>query len=366
MIIENGLVFEENGTFRKRSLFISSSHKILEKPEPGDTHIINARNLYVIPGLVDVHIHGASGYDFCGHAPESLAKIAAYLKSHGITSFCPTSMSLPLPRLERIFRTLGEVPKSPAYAVPAGIHMEGPFLAPARKGAQKEAYLVSPDIDSFRKLYDSCGGRIRIVTIAPELPGAREFIGIFHDSLSISLGHSAASYETAYAAYEAGANHATHLFNGMEPLHHRNPGIIGAAADNSHVMAEVICDGVHISPSVIRIIFKIFGDERVVLVSDAMRAAGMPDGAYELGGQAVYKKGAAAVLADGSLAGSVSNLFDCMKKAVSFGIPLGAAVKAASLNPARSIGASRIGSLEPGKEADVLLLDKNLSLLRVI
>ncbi len=366
MIIKNGLVFEDNATFTKRSLFVNDAHKIVDRPEAGDDCTVDAEGLYVIPGLVDVHIHGAAGHDFCDQNPEGLRQIASYLKTCGITSFCPTSMTFPIEQLEKIFQTITEIPKDPAYATPIGIHMEGPFIAAAKKGAQKEDYIISPDIEAFKRLTAASGDMIRLITIAPELPGSMEFIETFHEKVSISLGHSTASYDTALAAYRAGADHATHLFNAMPPLNHRDPGIIGAAADSPHAMVEAICDGLHIAPSVIRMIFQIFGDDRVILISDAMRATGMKDGTYELGGQPVYKKGTRATLENGTLAGSASTLFDCMKNAVSFGIPLGSAVKAATVNPAKSIGNSSVGSLAPGKEADILLLDKDLSLVRVL
>ncbi len=366
MIIENGFVFEESGVFHKRSLFVSTSHKILAEPEPGDQNTIDADGMYVIPGLVDVHIHGAVGHDFCDQDPDGLRQIAAYLRSNGITSFCPTSMTLPLPQLGQIFQTVHDIPKNPTYASCAGIHMEGPFISPLKKGAQKETHIVPPDINAFAQLNASCGNQIRLVTIAPELPGSIEFIEAYHSKLSVSLGHSNADYDTALSAFHAGANHATHLFNAMPPLLHRAPGLIGAAADSPHVMVEAICDGIHIAPSVIRMIFQIFGDSRVVLISDAMRATGMEDGTYELGGQAVSKKGKYATLPDGTLAGSASNLYDCMKNAVSFGIPLASAIKAATVNPAKSIGADSIGSLRPGTEADIVLLGKDLSIAHVL
>lgn len=366
MIIKNGLVFEENGTFTKRDLYTDSSHRIAKTPQANDNEILDASGLYVVPGLVDVHIHGAVGYDFCDGRPEGLGEISSYLKSHGITSFCPTSMTLPIEKLQEIFQSIRQVPAEPSFARIAGIHMEGPFLSPAKKGAQKEDFLIRPDISAFRRLNDACGGQIRLITLAPELPGSMEFIEELHETVSLSLGHSTADYKTAAMAYQKGANHATHLFNAMNPLHHRDPGIIGAASDAPHVMAEVICDGIHIAPSVIRMIFRLFGDDRVILISDAMRALGMADGVYELGGQEVSKNGSRATLSDGTLAGSVTNLFDCVKNAVSFGIPLGCALKAATRNPAQSIGNSSIGSLAPGKEADILLIDKDLQLRKVL
>lgn len=366
MIIQNGLVFEESGAFVKRDLYIDASHKIAAAAPAGENERIDAEGLYVLPGLVDVHIHGAVGSDFCDGSEEGLAKIAAYLKTNGITSFCPTSMTLPLEDLKQIFASILTVPASQEYASAVGIHMEGPFIAPAKKGAQKASYIIAPDIDAFYALQEACADKIRLITLAPEEEGSMEFIRALHEKVSISLGHSQADYETASKAYAAGANHVTHLYNAMMPLHHRDPGIIGAAADAPHVFAEIICDGIHIHPSAVRAAFRLFGAERMVLISDAMRATGMEDGRYDLGGQEVIKNGSRATLADGTLAGSVTNLFSCMKNAVSFGIPLPDAVRAATLNPAKSIGASTIGSLSVGKEADVLLVDKDLNLVRVL
>ncbi len=366
MIIKNGLVFGADGTFTRQNLYVDEAHKIAAMPTPGDSAIVDAEGLYVLPGLVDVHIHGAVGHDFCDGNSKGLQETAAYLKSQGITSFCPTSMTLPVEELNEIFRSVLDMPKEAAYASVAGIHMEGPFISPAKKGAQKESYIVNPDIARFHELNEACQGMIRLVTIAPELPGSMEFIEALHDEVAISLGHSVADYETALNAFQAGASHATHLFNAMPPLHHRNPGIIGAAFDSPNAFVEIICDGIHLAPSVIRMVFQLFGDDRVILVSDAMRAMGMEDGTYELGGQDVFKKGNRATLKDGTLAGSATNLFDCLRHAVSFGIPLESAVKAATANPARSIRAERIGSLSPGKEADILLVDRELKLVRVI
>lgn len=366
MIIKNGLVFGTDGNFAKRDVYVNEKHWITESPMPGDCDVLDASGLYVIPGLVDVHIHGSVGHDFSDGDPDGLLKIAAYLKSHGVTSFCPTSMTLPTEKLERSFQSIFALPQNGEHASVAGIHMEGPFISPAKKGAQNGEYIVSPDIARFQELNEASGGMIRLVTIAPELPGSLDFIKALHDTVSISLGHTESDYDTTLEAFKAGANHATHLFNAMPPLLHRNPGVIGAAFDSPHVMVELICDGVHLAPAVIRMAFQLFGEDRVVLISDALRAAGMEDGTYELGGQQIFKKGNWATLKDGTLAGSVTNLFDCMKKAVSLGIPLKSAVKAASVNPARSIRAEQIGGIAPGKRADLLLVDKELNLIRVL
>ena len=366
MIIKNGLVFEESGSFVKKDLYVDDSHKIIETPMENDAEVIDAEGLYVIPGLVDIHVHGAVGYDFCDGSVEGLAAMATYYKSKGVTSFCPTSMTLPIPELEKIFNTITQLPEKKEYARVAGIHMEGPFIAEAKKGAQKASYISAPSVEYFHTLNEACNGQIKVITMAPEEEGAMEFIKAVHDITTISLGHTTANYDIANEAYQAGAQNATHLFNAMPPFHHRDPGVIGAAADNEHAMVEMICDGIHLHGSVIRTAFKIFGDNRVIFVSDSMRACGMEDGVYELGGQDVYKNGNRATLKDGTLAGSATNLYDCMKTAVSFGIPLESAVNASTMNPAKSIGLTEVGILAIGKEADVLLVDKDLNLIKVI
>ncbi|WP_243088681.1 N-acetylglucosamine-6-phosphate deacetylase [Roseburia sp. AF15-21] len=297
MIIRNGLVWGNDFAFHEKDLYIDdATHTIVDKPVSEHEEILDAKGNYVIPGLVDVHIHGAKGHDFCDANTDALSEIAAYLHSCGVTSFCATSMTLPENQLMEIFETVSGVPDDGNHAYVAGIHMEGPFLSPAKNGAQKESYLCNPSIDVFRRLSEVFSGKIRLITIAPELPGADKFIEKIHDEVAISLGHSTASYEIASKAFAAGASHATHLFNAMPAFHHRDPGIVGAAADAPHTMVEIICDGIHIHPAVIRSVFRIFGDDRVILISDAMRATGMADGTYELGGQTVYKKGRFATL----------------------------------------------------------------------
>ena len=371
MILKNGFVFTQNG-FEKRDLQINGLHRIAAEISSSDPQVFDVSGCYVVPGFIDIHTHGAVGCDFCDADVDGLKQIATYLKSCGITSFCPTSMTLPADRLQKIFQTASELMDAPAPASAriAGINMEGPFISASKRGAQKEDYIKNPDSAMFFSLFHGCQDRIKFVTLAPELFGSLDFITAVKDTVSVSLGHSAADFETAAAAFSHGADHVTHLFNGMEPMLHRDPGIAGAAADacstSANVFVEVICDGIHIHPSMIRNTFRLFGEDHMILISDSMRACGMKDGIYELGGQKVKKSDCRATLTDGTLAGSVTNLFSCFQNAVSFGIPLTAALKAVTINPAKSLHMEHeIGQLLPGMEADVLVLSEDLKLMHV-
>ena len=248
-----------------------------------------------------------------------------------------------------------------------GINLEGPFLSYEKKGAQNGDWLRNPDAELLRRLIAASNGLVKLVSVAPELPGAIDFIESVGEEVTVSLAHTTADYDTAMKAFRAGARQVTHLFNAMPPFSHRAPGVVGAALDTPGCMVELICDGVHIHPSVVRAVFRMFGAERVILISDSMRAAGMPDGQYTLGGQDVTVRGRHATLADGTLAGSVTDLMGCLQTAVSMGIPMAAAVRAAAVNPARAIGAySRVGSLESGKLANLAILNRDYSLRTVI
>lgn len=368
MIIKNGNVFCSDGDFKIKDLYVADGHIVDDKNlATEDGKVIDATGKYVIPGLVDIHSHGAFGHDFCDASAEGLKAILKYEKSCGITSYCPTSMTFPEDRLEKIFNTVNTVGTEPDLANVVGINMEGPFISYEKRGAQNPDYILAPNVEMFRRLNRICDNKIRLITLAPEVDGATDFIKELCSEVNISVGHTMANYEEATAAFKAGANHVTHLFNAMPPLNHREPGVIGAAADSENVFVELICDGIHIHPSTIRLAFKVFGSDRVVLISDSMEATGMVDGEYELGGQKVFKKGNHATLADGTLAGSATNLFDCMKKAVEFGLPLYDAVKAATATPAKSIGMyPEIGALEPGSKADILIVSKDLELDELI
>ena len=366
MIIKSGKVFQEDGSFLEQTLYVNA-HRLVDKAEyQDDGEIIDAEGLLVLPGLVDIHSHGAAGEDFSDGNPEGLKKFLRYERSCGITSYCPTSMTFPKERLRQIFASIkGAQTEEGAKVV--GINMEGPFLDPAKKGAHVEKWIAAPDVAFVRELNQDVDGLVRLVTLAPNMDGAEEFIKEMHEEVCISLGHTAADYDCASRAMKLGAHHVTHLYNAMQPFGHRAPGLIGAAMDDPECMVEMICDGYHIHPSAIRAAFRMFGPERVILISDSMRAAGMENGTYELGGQEVTVKDRKAVLKDGTLAGSATNLYGCMCKAVEFGIPLEQAIMAATANPARSIGIfDRVGSIRIGKQADLLLASENLELKRVI
>ncbi|MDO5702491.1 MAG: N-acetylglucosamine-6-phosphate deacetylase, partial [Lachnospiraceae bacterium] len=279
----------------------------------------------------------------------------------------PASVSLPYEDLDRAFKTAVKYTEASPEDCSRllGINMEGPFFSSERRGAHNPAFLRDPDIEVFCRLFDGCGGLIKLADIAPELPGAVRFIKKACTMCRISAAHTDASYDEAVSAFDAGVSHLTHLFNGMPPLHHRSPGVIGAASERSCVTAELICDGTHIHPSVVRMAFRLFPG-RICLISDSIRCCGMPDGEYSLGGQSVFLKDGTARLKNGTIAGSVTNLFDCMKNAISFGIPEYDAITAATLIPARVAGADKtVGSIEVGKAADFLVCDDEFNLLNV-
>ena len=367
----NALLFTEEYGFTKGSFTVEDgvfrsveTGGLSEAVQAGD---VNLGGKLVLPGLVDIHIHGAVGADFSDGESAGLEKMARYLASKGITSFAPTSMTLPYEQLSKAFLTAvklkRDLPKD--CAEPVGINMEGPFFSEKKRGAQNAAYLRSPDIGAFMELYEECGGLIRIVSVAPELPGAYEFAEVVSRRCRVAIAHTDADYDETAAIIRAGATHLTHLYNGMPSFHHRNPGVIGAASENDEVTAELICDGVHSHPSAVRAAFKLFPG-RICLVSDSLRGCGLPDGTYELGGQDVILSGGEARLADGTLAGSVSNLFDCMRNAVRFGIPVQETIAAATIRPARVAGCDReAGSIEAGKKADFLVCSSELELEQV-
>lgn len=356
-----------NGRIREGEIAVCGARIAASVPE--EDSVIDAGGMLVIPGLVDVHFHGCMGYDACDASREAFDKMAEYEASQGVLAICPATMTYPEDKLSGIMDIAADY-ESPSGADFLGVHLEGPFISPDRVGAQNTDYVQRPDADMFLRLQKRAKGRIRICDVAPEVPGAISFIGAICDAVpSVSVAHTCTDYETAMKAFENGANHLTHGFNAMPGIHHRKPGPLAAAAD-SGADVELICDGVHIHPAAVRLAFKLFGDDHVILISDSMRACGLEDGCYDLGGQQVRVKGNLATLAEDStvIAGSVTNLMDCLRCAVkTMGIPLESAVKAATHNPARSIGMLEdYGDIEPGKYADLLILDQELNLVHII
>lgn len=368
MLIKNVQVYTEEKKFETGEIVIENG--IFSAGESSDNEVLDGEGCYAIPGLIDIHFHGCKGYDFCDGTEEAIEEIAKYEASVGVTAMAPATMTLPLETLDEILGTAAKYNQGVHDGADLiGINMEGPFISRVKKGAQDETYIIPCDVEVLHRFQKAANGLVKYIGVAAEEEGAMEFIEAVKDEITVSLAHTNADYETAKLAYDKGASHATHLYNAMPAFSHRAPGVIGAVADSSHVMAELICDGVHIHPATVRTTFKMLGGDRIIFISDCMRATGMPDGLYTLGGLEVDVKGNKATLvSDGALAGSATNLLDCMRTAVKkMGIPLETAVACATANPAKSLGEyDKYGSITPGKRGNVVLLDKELNLKAVV
>ena len=363
MLYKNAKIFLEDQGFISGSFTVENGcfGEILPGPDHGEG--TDLKGACVSPGLIDIHNHGNSGEDFSDGDYDGLVKIGRFLAENGVTSFAPASMTLPYDTLADAFaagaRLKREQPAGCSRIV--GINMEGPFFSEKKKGAQNAEYLRNPDFEAFKALYDGCGGLVRLVDLAPELPGAVEFTKKAKDLCTVSIAHTDATYEEAKAVLDAGATHLTHLYNAMPGIHHRKPGVIGAGSEKDGVVAELICDGLHIHPSAVRMAFKLFPG-RICLISDALRCTGMPDGQYPFGGQMLTLKNGEARMPDGALAGSTATLYQCMCNAVAFGIPVETAINASTIIPAGEVGCrDKLGSIAPGKLADFIICDENLN-----
>lgn len=367
MLIKNVKIYTEDKEFVPGEIAVDNGKFADPAAEAADvSEVLDGEGCYMIPGLVDIHFHGCVGDDFCDAKEEAIANMAKHEASVGITSICPATMTLSEEELHSIMKTAGAYTGTEGAKL-VGINMEGPFISVKKKGAQAADFIRKCDTELFRKLQEESGGLIKLVDIAPENDGAIEFIRDVKDEVVVSIAHTVANYDEASKALAEGASHVTHLYNAMPPLNHREPGVIGAARDDEKCHVELICDGVHIHPSVVRATFAMFGADRVILISDSMRATGLTDGQYTLGGQDVFVKGPRATLADGTIAGSATDLMGCLRVAVQrMGIPLEDAVGCATMNPAKEIGIyDRCGSIAPGKDADFVLLDEDLNVKAV-
>lgn len=378
MIITNASVYTEEGKFEVKDVFVNGN-KIVAGAEELKTggatdEVIDGEGCYLIPGLTDIHFHGCVGQDFCDGTEEAIDAMAAYEAGVGVTTIVPATMTMGSDVLYAVCEATAKYRKAQSKgekkgkAILCGINMEGPFISREKMGAQNPDFIRKADSELFEIMQQKSGGVVKLVAIAPETEGAMEFIKAKKDETVLSVAHTMADYDTAMKAFEAGATHVTHLYNAMPPYTHRAPGVVGAAAD-AGAEAELICDGVHIHPAAVRATFKLLGEDKIILISDSMMATGLKDGDYSLGGQAVKVVGNLATLKDGTIAGSATNLMDCLRMAVKkMGIPLETAIKCAAVNSAKSVGIyDKYGSITPGKTANLVLLKKeDLSLKQVI
>lgn len=389
--LEQGMI--RSVTMEDEIVYSEKDRGVISEDISEDEQVLDGRGAYCFPGMIDLHFHGCKGYDFCDGTREALHEIAKYEASIGVTAIAPATLTLPVEELERVLACAADyrqeqenrasgnrqeqkseaVGGSSVCAEPSadlvGVNMEGPFISIEKKGAQDERNIISCDAEIFRRFQKAAKGLVKFIGIAPERNSAAEFISAVKGEVTVSLAHTNAGYDAAKEAFDTGAGHVVHLYNAMSPFTHRDPGVIGAAADSKHVDAEIICDGVHIHPSAVRNAFRMFGADRMVLISDSIRATGMPDGDYTLGGLDVHVGGRYARLAKGgALAGSVTTLPDCVRTAVKeMQIPLETAIACATINPAKSLGIDdAYGSIEPGKKADLVLWGEDLQLQAVI
>lgn len=368
MILMNAKVMDDTFCLKKADIEIDDGRivRMADKLDYKESDlVVDCAGYTIVPGFVDIHVHGGAGTDTCDADADGLREMAKFLLTKGVTSFCPTTMTISEADIEKTLSVVRSCMDDTDGAKIVGVNMEGPFISAARKGAQGDEYILKPDFETFKRLNDSCGGIIKIVDVAPECDDDYAFIEQASKVCTVSVAHTAADYDIVKTAFEKGATHATHLFNAMSGLHHRNPGVVGAVFDTDGVGGELICDGIHIHPAVVRTVFKIM-PERVCVISDAMRLSGVGDGEAMLGVNQVTVKNGKATLADGTIAGSITNLYDELKNLVSWGIPFEAAVRAMTLNPAKEIGMDKeIGSIAVGKRADLVVMDDNMEIVAV-
>ncbi|MBQ2847403.1 MAG: N-acetylglucosamine-6-phosphate deacetylase [Clostridia bacterium] len=362
MIIKNATVYDE--AFNPVKTDIEIENEIIKSLASTDKDGLDFSGCVVIPGFIDIHIHGCNLADATDGKSDSTAKMSKWLAQNGITSFCPTTMTLPADTLRKCFGYIAKTMGKEEGAYIHGINMEGPFIAPEKKGAQDGTHIIDPDFELFSELNNICP--VKLVDIAPERNGAEEFTREASKLCTVSAAHTTADYAKGKKSFEWGISHATHLYNAMSGMGSREPGMVGAVLDSEDIFAELICDGIHISPATLRITFKALGEDRTVVISDATMSAGLEPGEYMLGGQKIFKTDAAR-LADGTLAGSSTNLFEEFKNLLKYGIPLKQAIKSVTINPARAIGVDdKTGSIAEGKNADLLILSEDFSEIKSV
>ncbi len=363
MILKNAFIVDDSFQTVKADIEVKNGRITAIGELTGDEEL-DFSGQTILPGFVDIHTHGAMLADCSSGKTEDIQTVSRHLAAHGVTSFCPTTMTLPAEELQNAFTAVSACLGREEGAYIHGVNMEGPYLSHEKKGAQAGEHIRRPDWDEFRRLNEICP--ICLVDVAPEVEGALAFAEEASKICTVSAAHTAASYEQAMAGFAGGVSQATHLFNAMTPIKNREPGVPTAVFDSKTVTAELICDGFHNHPAVLRMAFRLLGSDRPVVVSDAMMAAGAGDGVYTLGGQTVFVKDGRAALADGTIAASTTNLFDEYKNLLRFGMEPQQALRACTINPARVIGADKAtGSIAIGKRADLIAVDSSIDLTAV-
>ncbi|AKI50106.1 N-acetylglucosamine-6-phosphate deacetylase [Listeria monocytogenes] len=332
--------------------------------EYSEEAIFDGNGGLLIPGMIDVHIHGAKNYDMMDGSTESIQAVSMACAETGCTSFLVTSVSSSLEDLIQMIRQTKKVIGKEKGAKIAGIHLEGPYLNIEKKGMQNPAHLRHPDLKEMKKIFDEADGLIKMVTIAPELPGGIEIIDFLKKrGVVVAIAHSNATYEEAQDAFEKGASHITHCFNAMPAIHHRAPGLVAAALENDSISVQAIVDGVHLHPGIVRLIHKIKGPDKMVLTTDALQAMGVGDGEYIFGGHQVTVTEGVARLQDGTLASSTVTMNKSLRLSNEFGINLQDTIQMATSTPADILGMKNLGRIEKGYSADLVLLDKKFEVL---
>ncbi|MCY9590545.1 N-acetylglucosamine-6-phosphate deacetylase [Paenibacillus chitinolyticus] len=363
-ILHHVNVIQEDNSTLSVTLWIRDG--IIEKIESGlatlpegDYEYMDGQGRLLIPGMIDVHIHGANGFDMMDGSETSIQEVSRACAATGCTSFLATSVSSTIEDLIAMIRSVKRVAGHEVGAKIAGLHLEGPYLNPKRKGMQNERFLRHPDLAEMKEIFNEADGLIKMVTIAPELPGGMELISFLKETgVIIAVAHSDATYEEAKQAFEAGASHVTHCFNGMRPIHHRDPGLVVAAFEEEHVSLQAIVDGIHLHPAIVRMMHRLKGPDDMVLITDALQAMGLGDGKYMFGGHHVTVSEGVARLEDGTLASSTVTMNEALRLTVDTGISLTDAVKMASSSPARLLGLANKGKISVGFDADLVLLDE--------
>ena len=363
--LEDGYILIDGETIKE----IGQAH---QAPHEADEILTLSPNEVVLPGFIDMHIHGAGGSDAMDGTVEAVAHMAAFLPKEGTTSFLPTTMTQSPESIEQALEALYQYSQSdnvPGTADVIGVHLEGPFVNPSKAGAQPVQYIINPDAELFKKWYELSGQTIKQVTLAPEEPGGKELVELLKkEGIISSIGHTGATYQETMDAISLGVSQATHLFNQMTGLHHRDIGAAGASLMNESIYAELIVDGIHVSPEMVELALKLKGIDRTILITDAMRAKGLSDGKYDLGGQDVFVKGKEARLEDGALAGSILKMNDAVKNIITYtGCSLRDAVQMAAVNPAKQLNIyDKKGSIAAGKDADIVILDDDFQVRTTI